>query len=369
MAPAAPFMWPLLGRAAAPLMAESRAIFDEGLNWASKESAEVVCERIARAGFNVFMPCVWHGRGTIWPSQLAPWDSAAVNIPGFDPLAYLCKVASRYGIEIHPWFTVMRRDREFLPQFYDAGTPGECFDVHREEFRNFIVSLILEVVKNYPVKGINLDYIRAGGVCVSSRCATDYQMQTGRNLLLDRAKLLLPGGTVPSLVAWQERAVGDIVRRVSDGARPLNSRIVISVDAVPGHSIDVTQGRNSIKWVDEGLVDVIYMMHYESNPDWVSFRALQATMTRPEALVVLCGNYEEPVSPGKEVPFRDARKVSGLLSEARAFQRGNGIGLYLYSRLSDEQIRELSSQVFSLKARPSWKRAVGPAQPRDVTVS
>jgi len=364
---------PLLARAAQaagvePIL-ESRAIFDEGLNWASKESAEIVCERIARAGFNVFMPCVWHGRGAIWPSQLAPWDSAAANIPGFDPLAHLCKVASRYGIEIHPWFTVMRRDREFLPQFYDAGTPGECFDVHREEFRDFIVSLILEVVKNYPVNGINLDYIRAGGVCVSSRCATEYERQTGRNLLLDRAKLLLPGGTVPSLAAWQERAVGDIVRRVSEGARPLNSRIVISVDAVPGHPIDVTQGRNSIKWVDEGLVDVIYMMHYESNPDWASFRALQAAMTRPEALVVLCGNYEEPVSPGKEVPFRDARKVSGLLSEARRFQQGNGVGLYLYSRLSDEQIRELGSQAFSLKARPSWKRAVGPAQPRDVTVS
>ncbi len=367
--------------AAAPLLArvtqaagvepirESRAIFDEGLNWASKDSADIVCERIARAGFNVFMPCVWHGRGTIWPSQLAPWDSAAANIPGFDPLAHLCKVASRYGIEIHPWFTVMRRDREFLPQFYDAGTPGECFDVHREEFRNFIVSLILEVVKNYPIHGVNLDYIRAGGVCISSRCAGNYQSLTGRSLLLDRAKLLIPGGSAPQLIAWQERAVGDIVRRVSEGSRPLNSRIVISVDAVPGHPIDITQGRNSTQWVKEGLVDVIYMMHYEPDPDWASFRNLQASMTRPEALVVLCGNYEEAVSPGRDIPPRDARKVSALLSEARKFQQGNGVGLYLYSRLSDEQIRELGSQIFSGKARPSWKRAVGPVQPRDVTAS
>lgn len=368
-AAAAPLLVRVTQAAGGEPIRESRAMFDEGLNWASKDSADIVCERITRAGFNVFMPCVWHGRGTIWPSQVAPWDSAAVNIPGFDPLAHLCKVASGYGIEIHPWFTVMRRDREFFPQFYDAGTPGECFDVHREEFRNFIVSLILEVVKDYPVNGINLDYIRAGGVCVSSRCVTEYQIQTGRNLLLDRAKLLLPGGTVPSLVAWQDQAVGDIVRRVSTGARSLNPKIVISVDAVPGHPIDGTQGRNSTKWVKEGLVDVIYMMHYEANPDWASFRNLQATMTRPEALVVLCGNYEEAVSPSKDVFPRDARKVSALLSEARQFQQGNGVGLYLYSRLSDEQIRELGSQTFSVKARPSWKRTVGPAQPRDVTAS
>ena len=174
---------------------------------------------------------------------------------------------------------------------------------------------------------------------------------------------------MPSLVAWQDKAVGDIVRRVSEGARPLNSQIVISVDAVPGHPIDVTQGRNSIKWVNERLVDVIYMMHYESNPDWASFRNLQASMTRPEALVVLCGSYEEAASPSKNVLPRDARKVAALLSEARQFQQGNGVGLYLYSRLSDEQIRELSSQTFSVKARPSWKRTVGPAQPRDVTTS
>ena len=369
MATTIPLAWPVLGRAAKPLMAESRAIFDEGLNWASKASAEIVCERIARAGFNVFVPCVWHGRGTIWPSRIAPWDSAAVNVQGFDPLGHLCEVAPRYGLEIHPWFTVMRRDREFFPQFYDNGTPAESFDVHREEFREFVVSLILEVCRNYPVHGVNLDYIRAGGICLSASCTADYKAQTGRNLLVDRAKLLLPGGTAQELVMWQDRAVEDIVRRVAIGARKLNSKIVVSVDAVPGHPIDLTQGRNSVKWADEGLVDVVYMMHYESNPDWGALRTIQTTMIRPEALVLLCGNYENVVSPTKDVVPREARKVAELLTEARRFQQGNGVGLYLYSRLSDDQVRELSTWTFSVKVGPSWLRAVGPVKPKNVAVS
>lgn len=361
-----PLVWPVLGRAAEPLMAESRAIFDEGLNWASRATAEIVCERITRAGFNVFMPCVWHGRGTIWPSNLAPWDSHSTSIPGFDPLGHFIEVARRFDLEVHPWFTVARRDREFFPEFYDSATPSESFDVHREGFRDFIVSLILEVVRRYPVHGVNLDYIRAGGVCLSASCATDYQAQTGQNLLADRAKLLLPGGSVQTLATWQDRAVEDIVRRVATGARQINSKIVISVDAYPGHPIDMTQGRNSVKWADTGLVDTVYMMHYEANPDWEALRNVQKTMKRPEALVVLCGNYEDVVVPVKAVVPRDAGKVVALLSGARTFQQGNGVGLYLYSRLSDQQVAALAAQTFSVKAKPSWRRGIGLAQPSSI---
>ena len=358
-ASAAPLFPRVVNGTTAESAAESRAIFDEGLNWASKSSAAIVCERIARAGFNVFMPCVWHGRGTIWPSKLAPWDSHAARIPGFDPLAHLIEVARRFDLEIHPWFTVVRRDREFFQDYYDAGSPDEAFDVHREGFRDFIVSLILEVVRQYPVHGVNLDYIRAGGICLSGSCAADYLAQTGHNLLIDRAKALVPGGASPALIAWQERAVEDIVRRVSAGARALNQKIVISVDAVPGHPIDLTQGRNSMRWADNGLVDVVYMMHYEANPDWAALRRLQQSMQRPEALVVLCGNYEDVTVPVKAVVPRDAGKVATLLSEARKFQRGNGLRLYLYSRLSDQQIAELSAQTFGTKASPSWSRGIG----------
>jgi len=95
-----------VARADGPVEQESRAILDEGLNWVTKDSAERVCARIARAGFNVFIPCVWHGRGTIWPSKLAPWDSHNVRAQGFDPLANLLQTAERYHIEVHPWFTV-----------------------------------------------------------------------------------------------------------------------------------------------------------------------------------------------------------------------------------------------------------------------
>lgn len=331
---------------------ESRAIMDEGLNWASKESAERVCNRLARAGFNVFIPCVWHGRGTIWSSKLAPWDRAAIHIQETDPLSHLLRVASSYGIEVHPWFTVALRERDFLPEFHHAGSVPETFDVHRAEFRDFIVSLVLEVVGRYPVHGVNLDYTRTGGICTSPWCVELYKKETGRNLLAD-----VSGEYPDEFLAWQEGAVTDIVRRVAEGARRLRSDVIVSVDAAPGHWVDRTQGRNSLKWADDRLIDVVYLMRYEANPDWTALRALKSGMKRPDALVMTCGNFEEIHTETTAVVPRQAARVEALLREAQAYQQGNGVGLYLYSMLTDEHIAHLRQTVFRDPARPSWKRA------------
>lgn len=344
--------------ATAGMMEESRAVFDEGLHWADRKGAERVCNRIKAAGFNVFMPCVWHGRGTTWPSQLAPWDTKFPSIPDYDPLAYLVEMAKRLDIEVHPWFTVARREREFFTQFYDKGTPPESFDVHKETFRAFITELILEVVRNYDVQGINLDYIRAGGVCESSYCVENYYGLTGRNLLVDAKMRMIPNLTLKELFTWQEAAVTEIVSSVSRRARATKPKIVISVDAHPGHRVDAVQGRNSIRWADEGLIDVVYMMHYEANPDWEALKTFQRQMRRPEALVVLCGNYDRPDGTNARATSRSGVHVDQLLNGARSYQAGNGMGLYLYGRLTDDQISSLQAGVFRTPAAPHWRRGL-----------
>ncbi|WDT72139.1 MAG: family 10 glycosylhydrolase [Candidatus Manganitrophus sp.] len=341
---------------------ESRAIFDEGLAWITKDLAEKLLTRIKKAGFNVFVPCVWHGRGTIWPSDLAPWDTRKVRVPGFDPLENLIKLAEKYEIEIHPWFTVSLRQRDFLPQLeffeqrFKEGTSRQAFNIHSERFREFISSLIVEVATRYPVQGINLDYVRSGGMCKTNSCIEDYKRHTGRNLVKDWSLKNLPGVDLSALAAWQEGAVRDIISRISVGARKTRKNLVMSVDAVPGSSDTKLQGQDSMKWADEGLVDVVYSMDYQASPDFEKIRNLQSKMKRPEALVMLCGNYDRDDS-GKKVIPRDARRAAEILSEARSISRGNGVGLYLYNMLSEEQIDLFQKTVFKAPAKPRWLRA------------
>ena len=339
-------------------MGESRAIFDESLSWVTERSAHDVCERITRAGFNVLMPCVWHGRGTAWPSKLAPWDSKGLEqmareIPGFDPLEKLIDVARQYQIEIHPWFNVMLRRREFFPQFYESGTPDNSFDVHNPEFRRFICDLMIECISKYRVHGINLDYIRSVAICNSQSCSQKYRQLTGRSLSADRLMYVLGSEARKALSEWNEQAVSTIVQQVSSYVRKNHPGLVISVCGHPGQPNLMLQGQNSIKWADQGLIDVIYDMRYPAPPNWEEMRAVQQTMKRPEAYVMLAGNYD--VTGPKKVPVSSkGSEVAARVAQGSQMSRGNGIGLYIYSLLNDEQIEALRTGPFRSPMKPKW---------------
>ena len=348
---------------------ESRAMFDESLNWITPQAAEKMCERLNRAGFNVLMPSVWHGRGTSWPSSIAPWDSdrladMAKSSPGYDPLDNLIKTARRYEIEVHPWFNVMLRQREFFPQFYDSGTPQEAFEVHRPEFRDFICDLMLECVSRYPVQGINLDYIRAVGISQSQYCIDDYRKETGRNLVMDRTMYGVSSDAREALARWQERAVGDIVRRVSAAVRQMKNNMVISMCASPTNPGLSIEGQDTLRWIDSGLVDVLYCMEYSENPDWTRLKGLQAQMKRPQAMAVLCGNFDL-IGPNRKAVAREGKKVVHVMEQSRTIGRDNGVALYLYNLLSDDQIEQLRKTTFSVPARPRWSRAALAAKASD----
>jgi uncharacterized lipoprotein YddW (UPF0748 family) len=340
---------------------ENRAIFDESLFWITKDGAERVCQRITQAGFNVFVPNVWHGSGVSWPSQLAPWDDRRMEVfgkrpPGFDPLENLIRTAARYHIEVHPWFTVGLRQRDFFPEFYDDGTPEGFFDVHRQAFRDFICNLIQECLSQYPVHGIHLDYVRTGGICSSPSCEESYRLATGRVLSVDRISARLSDQPREAIEQWQLPVVESLVRRVSEEARRLNHNTVVSLAGFPGNVALFAQGQDAVKWADDGLVDVVYDMQYEATLPVERIAGVRARMKRPEALVVLCGNYQTEGVNHTVVP-RNAALVSELLEQSRALTKGNGLALYLYSMLNDAQIETLRRTTFRVPARPGWSRA------------
>lgn len=353
---------------------ESRAIFDESLSWITEHSAHSLCQRIKQAGFNVLMPCVWHGRGTSWPSNLAPWDSYKLEElarwnSSFDPFGKLVEIAAQYQIEIHPWFSVMQRQRNFFPQFYGPGTPDEGFDVHRADFRTFITDLILECISRYPVHGVNLDYIRSITICQSPSCVQEYRSLTDRNLMVDRLSYGVSTEAREAIADWNERSVGDIVRRVSGHVRKHQPHMLISMCGHPGHPNLYIQGQKSVKWSDEGLIDVIYDMRYPAEPNWDEIRAVQKTMKRPEAYAVLCGNYDV-IGPQRTPISSAGARVASHVTHGRQIAQGNGVGVYLYNLLNEDQITALSSGPFHLPARPRWSRAFSrePASPTGLFV-
>ena len=338
-------------------IAESRVILDEVFSWWSEEGTDRVLDRIERAGFNVFMPCVWNGQGVTWVSDLeepAPRMAAALNA-GRDPLGDLIDKAHARGIEVHPWFKISHRAREFRSEFYDEGTPRRAFDVHKPEFRRYIVDLMLEVVARYDIDGVNLDYVRTKGYCTSDYCVRQYREKTGRDLLADQDGLRLHTEAWNSIVAWNAEAVEAIIEPVTRGIRELRPDILISADSHPGRVRLKRQGTDSVVWVNRGWLDVVYAMEYADQLGYPDLRRAYARLHEPDRLVIMRGNYVPPRKKGDRIVARDAGFVADTMSMMQLLHHGgNGVALYQYKTLTDAQIEALANGPFKVPAYPHW---------------
>ena len=119
----------------------------------------------------------------LWPSKILPWSDMLTgtigNDPGYDPLQFMLDEAHKRGIRVHAWFnpyrvsvntkpsTVAELNRT-LPQ-----NPASVYVLHREwirtagnrfvldpgipEVRDWITSIVAEVVTRYPVDGVQFD--------------------------------------------------------------------------------------------------------------------------------------------------------------------------------------------------------------------
>lgn len=340
----------VLGSSADPApRPERRMILDEDFNWLTGRDADRLLDDVAAAGFNAVVPVVWHGRGVSWQSEMAPkeplWEKRAGALS--DPLQNLIERAHAKGIEVHPWFTVSLRQRDFLSNFYDAGTPPKAFNVHSREFREFIVVLMAEVVRKYPVDGINLDYIRASGVCTSTICINDYRDRLGADLLHDKENMWRSPEAGQRIARWLQAPIADIVEQVSKTVREIRPGILISVDSHPDARWVFLDGGDSITWANKGWVDLVLDMQYGSTLDVRSFERARSRMKNPEKLVIMPGNFERSDLSKNWVWPRNADLVAQLVQQARDLSvRSRTVALYEYRFLTKTQSERLRSGPF-----------------------
>lgn len=336
-------------KAGSATFANKRAILDGDIGlWTNKEEIDWRLQRIKEAGFNVYMPAVWYGRGTTWPSHYAPWDfTLGQNVThAYDPLRYAIAKAHELGLEVHPWFTlVFRWNETFMPEYGLDGVtegPHAAFDVHNPLFREFMTNVVMEVATNYDIDGINLDFARAMGLCRSSSCQQEYRAVYNRSLTIDSLTFKINPKQVPTLIEYQEKAVTVLIKSISDSVKKIKPAILISADGHP-ELTRYEQGQNSLAWVNRGLVDVILQMDYHPIIDVKATDAVRSQMTNPKALTLLISNMAHGADlPSNQKPFaRSGQWLANTITTISARWPGTGIAVYFYKYLSDEQIAAL----------------------------
>src|SRR5882724_5219599 len=129
-----------------------------------------------------YMDSATASHGAYWRSNIVPRSSNVTA--SFEPLAYLCQQAHANGIEVHAWLggsggamyrvslswppvgnatLVAHPEWMMVPQANSEGNSvvtlaGNCvLDMGSPEAQEYIVSIVRELVTNYPIDGINWD--------------------------------------------------------------------------------------------------------------------------------------------------------------------------------------------------------------------
>jgi len=335
---------------------ENRVIFDPDIMWAtSKENTDKILKKIKSAGFNTYVPYVWHGKGTFFYSKNAHLhDRLKKTLDGsYDPLEYLISEAHKLGIEVHPCLVITRREDNEYPEYYDTGTPKNAYNVHLPQFRTFIKNLLMEVVNNYDIDGINLDYIRTMGICDSDFCIRNYHETTSHDFNKDYYLRFISSDSRKRIQSWQDYAINDIVENFSKSAKKIKPNLIISVDAHPTPTGErrPLNGRNSVAWANSGLIDVIFSMDYNKKMDYEKADRIYNSLKTKQSFIPLFANYD--IINGSAI-----RRPGNIVNKYVNFSRNkwprSGFAVYLLHQMSDEQVKSLSNDAFSTPSKTNW---------------
>ncbi|WP_260864419.1 glycoside hydrolase family 10 protein [Citrobacter sp. Marseille-Q6884] len=140
-------------------------------------------DNLKRLGINTVFFQVKPDATALWKSKILPWSDTLTGTigedPGYDPLQFMLDEAHKRGMKVHAWFNPYRVSVNTKPSTVAELNrtlslhPASVYVLHRDwirtsgerfvldpgipEARDWITSIVAEVVENYPVDGVQFD--------------------------------------------------------------------------------------------------------------------------------------------------------------------------------------------------------------------
>ncbi|MEM9567135.1 MAG: family 10 glycosylhydrolase [Cyanobacteria bacterium P01_E01_bin.34] len=296
-------LWESYPRDRLTALPEVRAIWlDRGTIVDARSPAGLaeVFDRLASAGINtVFFETINAGF-PVYPSRIAPAQNPLTR--GWDPLAAAVELAHERDMELHAWmwtFAVGNSRHNVLPEIgfpqdyvgpvltahpgwssYDArgrqfpsGQPETWLDPANDQARNYLISLMREMVSDYGVDGIHLDYIRYPFQSPGSRLAYGYgrvARQKFQQLTGVDPQELDPNRDRSLWAMWTEfksEQVSTFVAEAADTMQALDPQVVMSAAVYPMPYNERMQKLQQEweTWIARGDLDLLVPMTYVEN--------------------------------------------------------------------------------------------------------
>ncbi len=265
------------------------------------------------------------------------------NLNGFDALKAAVSEAGKHNIELHAWFWVFNVGNTLHNRLVNmpldfpgpvltshnliwglASSNGSLLPPRQHEFwidpsydetRDYIKSLITEVVKNYPVDGIQLDYIRYPFNGHGSEMGYNYysrqkfENDTGLNL----DSLNDEGFKVWQ--AWKINNISTFVKNTTTELRQIkpNLRISAAVYAMPKRMRLNAIQQEWETWVKNGWIDTLNPMTYVTKASELTNMASYVREETSDEALVYPGLSIRQLDTASLIEQLDSARVVGTL--------------------------------------------------------
>ena len=241
-------------------------------------------DKLKSLGINTVFFQVKPDGTALWPSQILPWSDMLTGKigedPGYDPLQFMLDEAHARGMRVHAWFNPYRVTTNIKPSTINELSrttslrPASVYVLHRDwirtsgdrlvldpgipEARDWITSIVAEVVARYPVDGVQFD---------------DYfYAETARSQLNDNQTWQQYGREFASKADWRRHNTELLISQVSRTIKQLNPNVEFGVSpagvwrnishdpagsATRGAAAYDESYADTRRWVQLGLLDYI----------------------------------------------------------------------------------------------------------------
>jgi len=253
---------------------EFRGVWDhDGTGWFPGDW-DRTAKMMADSGINaIFINATWAGLAH-YPSKVLP-SSYTFRFYG-DQLAQCIQAAKKYDIEVHAWivcwylenapveFTTPLKNTDRL-QRTSTGTEKLWMNPAHPDNVQHHLDVIAEILSNYAVDGIHLDYIRYPGseACFSTYTRQQFEQSCGLNVPNWPQDVLTAGPVREAFINWRAGTITSFVKKTRELANMLNPSVRLSAAVWGGYPQTITSiGQDWGSWMRDGLLDFVTPMNY-----------------------------------------------------------------------------------------------------------
>lgn len=284
------------------LETEGRAVWNHSGLGAYPGDWDRSAKELAAAGVNMILPNMAWAGVTHYPSKILPQSKTFTQYG--DQLAQCVTAARTYGLEVHVWkitWNLERAPKEFVEKMREngrtqvsaTGKPLKWLCPSHPKNVQLELESILEIVTNYDVDGIHLDYIRYPGshACYCEECRERFTLATRQQIDEWPAAVLPKSGTYSDkYIEWRSQQITRLVRLLHKRLREVNPNIKLSTAVFGGYPACVTSiGQDWIAWAKAGYVDFVCPMNYTEDTNYFTELLTNQLALMPKGIAIYPG--------------------------------------------------------------------------------